>query len=36
VLDHLESYRAELTTLMTEKFQLHPRMEAVARQSVAA
>src|SRR4051794_28490587 len=36
VLDHLESYRAELTTLMTERFQLHPRMEAVAGQSVAA
>jgi transposase len=36
VLDHLESYRAELTTLMTEKFQLHPRREAVAGQSVAA
>jgi transposase len=35
VLDHLESYRAELTTLMTEKFQLHPRMEAVTEQSVA-
>ena len=36
VLDHLESYRGELTTLMTEKFHLHPRMEAVAGQSVAA
>ena len=25
VLDHLDEYRAELTTLMTEQFQLHPR-----------
>ena len=24
VLDHLEEYRAELTTLMTRRFQLHP------------
>jgi transposase len=25
VLDHLEGYREELATLMTERFQLHPR-----------
>jgi transposase len=35
VLDHLEDYRVELTTLMTEKFQLHPRREAVVGPSVA-
>jgi transposase len=36
VLDHLEEYREELTTLMTEKFQRHPHAKAVAGQSVAA
>ena len=35
VLDHLEKYQAELTTLMTEKFQRHPRAKVVAEQSVA-
>ena len=36
VLDHLENYEKELTTLMTEKFQRHPRAKAVAGQTVAA
>jgi transposase len=36
VLDHLEDYRAELTTLMTERFQLHPRARTAAGQPVAA
>jgi len=36
VLDHLEDYREELSTLMTEKFQPHPQSEAVAGHSVAA
>jgi transposase len=36
VLDHLEDYRAELTTLMTERFQRHPRAEATVVQSAAA
>jgi DDE superfamily endonuclease len=36
VLDHLEEYRGELITLMTEKFQCHPQAKAVAGQSVAA
>jgi transposase len=36
VLDHLENYQKELTTLMTEKFQRHPRAKTVAGQSVAA
>jgi transposase len=36
VLDHLEDYRAELTTLMTEKFQRHPLAKAEVVQSVAA
>ena len=36
VLDHLEDYRDELTTLMTEKFQSHPHAQAVTGQSVAA
>ncbi|HMB04735.1 MAG TPA: IS630 family transposase [Isosphaeraceae bacterium] len=36
VLDHLEEYRAELATLMTEKFQRHPKAKAVTGQSVAA
>ena len=36
VLDHLEEYREELTTLMTEKFQRHPQAEAVTRKLVAA
>jgi transposase len=36
VLDHLEDYRAELTTLMTEKFQRHPLAKAKVVQSVAA
>jgi hypothetical protein len=30
VLDHLEDYREELTTLMVEKFQRHPKAESVA------
>jgi transposase len=30
VLDHLEDYRDELTTLMTEKFQRHPKAKAAA------
>jgi transposase len=30
VLDHLEEYRAELDTLMTEKFQRHPKAKAAA------
>ncbi len=36
VLDHLEEYRKELTTLMTERFQRHPQARAIAGQSVAA
>ena len=36
VLDHLEDYRDELTTLMSEKFQRHPHAKAVAGLSVAA
>jgi transposase len=36
VLDHLEEYRDELTTLMTEKFQRHPQATALVGQSVAA
>lgn len=36
VLDHLEEYREELTTLMTEKFQRHPQTEAATRQLAAA
>ena len=36
VLDHLEEYRSELTTLMTEKFQRHPQAEAKVVQSAAA
>jgi transposase len=36
VLDHLEDYRAELTTLMVEKFQRHPQAKVTAEQSVAA
>jgi transposase len=36
VLDHLEKYREELTTLMTEKFQRHPHAKDVAKQTVAA
>jgi transposase len=36
VLDHLEDYRAQLTTLMTEKFQRHPLAKVKAVQSVAA
>ena len=36
VLDHLEDYREELATLMTEKFQRHPRAEAQATQATAA
>jgi transposase len=36
VLDHLEDYRAELTTLMTEKFQRHPLARVKAVQWVAA
>jgi hypothetical protein len=30
VLDHLEDYREELDTLMTEKFQRHPKTKAAA------
>ena len=30
VLDHLEDYQEELTTLMVEKFQRHPKAELVA------
>lgn len=30
VLDHLEDYREELTSLMVEKFQRHPKAEPVA------
>ena len=30
VLDHVEDYREELTTLMTEKFQRHPKARAAA------
>lgn len=30
VLDHLEDYRDELTTLMVEKFQRHPKAEQLA------
>jgi transposase len=30
VLDHLEDYREELESLMTEKFQRHPKAKAVA------
>ncbi|MFL5515725.1 MAG: IS630 family transposase [Gemmatimonadales bacterium] len=36
VLDHLEDYRAELTTLMTEKFQRHPKAQAPVGQPTAA
>src|SRR3954471_2077739 len=36
VLDHLEDYREELATLMTEKFQRHPRAVAQAAQATAA
>jgi transposase len=36
VRDHLENSKKELTTLMTEKFQRHPRAKAVAGQTVAA
>jgi transposase len=36
VLDHLEDYREELTTLMTERFQLHPRATVGTGQPVAA
>jgi hypothetical protein len=36
VLDHLEGYREELETLMTEKFQRHPKAAAQAAQPVAA
>ncbi len=36
VLDHLENYRAEVMTLMTERFQRHPRAEANVLQSVAS
>ena len=36
VLDHLEDYRDELTTLMTEKFQLHPQAKAVSDHAAAA
>ncbi len=36
VLDHLGDYRAELATLMAERFQLHPRAGRVAGQPAAA
>ncbi len=36
VLDHLEDYRSEVTTSMTEEFQRHPLATAKAVQSVAA
>ncbi len=36
VLDHLEDYRAELSTLMAERFQRHPHAKAVTEQSAAA
>lgn len=36
VLDHLEEHRAELTTLMTERFQLHPRARTEAGRAAAA
>jgi transposase len=36
VLDHLEDYREELATLMTERFQPHPRAMVGTGQSVAA
>ena len=29
VLDHLERYQAQLASLMTERFHLRPRVEAV-------
>jgi transposase len=34
VLDHLEDYRGELTTLMTEKFQRHSHAKVVTGQAV--
>jgi transposase len=36
VLDHLEDYQAELRTLMTEKFQRHPKAEPPTSQRPAA
>jgi transposase len=36
VLDHLEGYREELETLMTERFQHHPRAAAQTTQPAAA
>ena len=36
VLDHLEEHRAELTTLMTERFQLHPRARTETATAAAA
>ncbi len=36
VLDHLQDYRDELTTLMTEKFQRHPKARGATGQPVAA
>ena len=36
VLDHLEEYRADLTTLMTERFQLHPRARTETATAAAA
>ena len=36
VLDHLEDYRDELTTLMTEKFQRHPQAKAVTDHAATA
>ena len=36
VLDHLEDYRAELISLMTERFQRHPHAKLMTGQAVAA
>lgn len=36
VLDHVEKYQAELATLMTERFQLHPKARAASEQQLAA
>jgi transposase len=36
VLDHLEDYRTDLTTLMAERFQRHPKARAAAERPVAA
>ncbi len=36
VLDHLEDYRDELATLMTERFQRHPRARTAAGRAAVA